>query len=209
MTLGRQGHAVCHGGKIGPCHWRSLRLRSTRSSRWKYRLPFTDGFFRWVSNSHAINAFGNAVQRCLGSLELALIRGITDPPTVGWLAHDFRFFLIWFFRKKREVGEKFHVFRAKGCLKNTCWTCSKFSPLRLPLLGCSTGLFSSNLRGENSYGSTHTLPCLWSCMCLELAAKKSGHQSSAFQNGGTENLIRLLFLGVAIPLIKSRTYIFT
>lgn len=37
--LGRQGHAVCHGGKIGPCHWRSLRLRSTRSSRWKYRLP--------------------------------------------------------------------------------------------------------------------------------------------------------------------------
>lgn len=126
MTLGRQGHAVCHGGKIGPCHWRSLRLRSTRSSRWKYRLPFTDGFFRWVSNSHAINAFGNAVQRCLGSLELALIRGITDPPTVGWLAHDFRFFLIWFFRKKREVGEKFHVFRAKGCLKNTCWTC--FAP---------------------------------------------------------------------------------
>lgn len=191
MTLDSTGHAVCHGGKIGPCHWRSLRLRSTRSSRWKYRLPFANGFFGWVSNSHAINAFGNAVQRCLGSLELALTWGITDPPTVGWLAHDFRFFWcdVFFVKKEGKLERNFHVFRAKGCLE-TLVGCippqigASFSTLRLPLLGCSTGLFSSNLRGENAYGSTHTLPCLWSCMCLgtlqhEWDGQKLGHRSSA------------------------------
>lgn len=70
----------------------------------------------------------------------------------------------------------------KVALVHTCWMHSHMvETLRLPLLGCSTGLFSSNVRGENAYGSTHTLPCLWSCMCLGALAKNQGTKVQPLQ----------------------------
>ena len=107
---------------------------------------------------------------------------------IGWLEWFPVFF--WcdvFLWKRREVGEKNLMFSGqKVALVHTCWMHSHMvETLRLPLLGCSTGLFSSNVRGGKRLRVDSHFALLVELYVPGSVGQKSGHQSSAFANGGT------------------------